>query len=259
MVLADQHAVQQIIVNLVQNAIHAPRGSETARRRITINAHALPDGLVVSVRDNGPGIPEEYRTRIFEPFFTTKGVGKGTGLGLSTVYGIVHQNGGHITVESAPGTGTTFRIYLPLHDAPAAEPSVQLIANEERGGSETILLVEDEDSVRAVARESLRRHGYAVLEATNAEAALAVSGDFEGEIELLLTDVVMPGLSGRALADRLASARPGTKVLYMSGYTDAAIVQHGVLEPGLNYLQKPFTPDILAHKVRQVLDQPARK
>jgi len=272
-VTADAGQLEQVIVNLAVNARDAMQHGgtltlETSTVRIEAETQTAEQSIVapgryvlLKVADTGAGMDAETKRHLFEPFFTTKERGRGTGLGLATVYGIVKQSGGFIWVDSEPGRGTTFRIYLPAADESARSPESGEGARPQgrpATGSETVLLVEDEDSVRAVARESLRRHGYAVLEAACAEDALAVSGDYDGEIELLLTDVVMPGLSGRALADRLASARPGTKVLYMSGYTDAAIVQHGVLEPGLNYLQKPFTPDILAHKVRQVLDQPAR-
>ena len=272
-VTADAGQIEQVIMNLAVNARDAmQRGGtltlETSTVRIEAAAQTAEQSIVapgryvlLKVADTGTGMDAETKRHLFEPFFTTKERGKGTGLGLATVYGIVKQSGGFIWVDSEPGRGAAFRIYLPAAEAATRPPETSEGARPQglaATGSETILLVEDEDSVRAVARESLRRHGYAVLEAMSAEAALEVSGGFDGEIELLLTDVVMPGLSGRALADRLASTRPSTKVLYMSGYTDAAIDQHGVLEPGLNYLQKPFTPDILAQKVREVLDQPAR-
>jgi CheY-like chemotaxis protein len=195
---------------------------------------------------------------MFEPFFTTKGKGQGTGLGLATVYGIVKQSAGFIWVYTEPGQGTTFKIYLP-RVGQAPEPR---ISNAPRaadpGGTETVLLAEDEGAVRAVARHSLERHGYMVLEASSGEAALDLAQKHSGRIDLLLTDVVMPGMSGRTLALRLASLRPGIRTIYMSGYTDDAITRHGVLDAGVTYVQKPFSPDALVRKVREVLDEEAR-
>ncbi|MGA2382049.1 MAG: PAS domain-containing protein [Gemmatimonadales bacterium] len=272
-VTADSGQLEQVIVNLAVNARDAMQSGGTLAletRTVLIEAAAqtaeqsiVAPGryVLLKVTDTGSGMDAETRRHLFEPFFTTKERGKGTGLGLATVYGIVKQSGGFIWVDSEPGKGTAFRIYLPAVDD-AARPAEAGGDARPRdvptaAGTETILLVEDEEAVRKVAREALHRRGYSVLEAADAERALEVSGRFDGHIALLLTDVVMPGLSGRALADRLAPLRPDTKVLYMSGYTDAAIVEHGVLAPGLNYLQKPFTPDVLAQKVREVLDQSA--
>ena len=266
-VKADAGQLEQVIMNLAVNARDAMRTGgtltlETENVVIAATTLATEERIVapgryvlLRVRDTGTGMDAETRRHLFEPFFTTRDKGKGTGLGLATVYGIVKQSGGFIWVDSEPGRGARFRIYLPRVDevAPPAEP--RTAGAEPAAGTETILLVEDEDAVRAVARESLRRRGYQVLEASNAEAALEAAARFAGHIGLLLTDVVMPGLSGRALADRLAAQRPGTRVLYMSGYTDDAIVQHGVLEPGLSFLQKPFTPDVLAQKVCEALDR----
>jgi two-component system cell cycle sensor histidine kinase/response regulator CckA len=267
-VRADAGQLEQVIMNLAVNARDAMQTGGTltletenvvieASTRTAEQSIVAPGRYVlIRVRDTGAGMDAETRRHLFEPFFTTRDKGKGTGLGLATVYGIVKQSGGFIWVDSEPGRGATFRIYFPRVDeaAPPAEPAAAG-AEPAAAGTETILLVEDEDAVRAVARESLRRRGYRVLEATNGETALEIAAGFEGHIGLLLTDVVMPGLSGRALADRLAPTRPGTRVLFMSGYTDDAIVQHGVLEPGLSFLQKPFTPDVLAQKVREVLDR----
>ena len=197
---------------------------------------------------------EGTKTHIFEPFFTTKGPGKGTGLGLSTVYGIVKQSGGFIWVDSEVGVGTTFRIYLPRVGAPAEATTAAPASPVAPRGSETILLVEDEPALRAVARRALERQGYTVLDAGDAETALQVGAEHAERLQLVITDVVMPGTSGPELAGQLASAHPHLRVLYMSGYTDDAIVQHGVLEPGVAFLQKPFSPTSLARKVREVLD-----
>jgi PAS domain S-box-containing protein len=269
-VRADAGQLEQVIMNLAVNARDAMKTGGTLTletENVAIDATTLAGEeriiapgqyVLLRVRDTGSGMDADTRRHLFEPFFTTRDKGKGTGLGLATVYGIVKQSGGFIWVDSEPGRGASFRIYLP-RTGEAAPPAERPAAGAEpaaAAGTETILLVEDEDAVRAVARESLRRQGYQVLEASDAETALGVAAGFEGTIGLLLTDVVMPGLSGRALADRLTAQRPATRVLYMSGYTDDAIVQHGVLEPGLSFLQKPFTPDVLAHKVREVLDRP---
>jgi CheY-like chemotaxis protein len=197
----------------------------------------------------------ETQAHIFEPFFTTKEPGKGTGLGLSTVYGIVKQSGGSIWVYSEPGKGTTFKVYLPRVDQPVGatapgEPGVGELCR----GSETILLVEDEKAVRGLAREVLESRGYHVLETDGAVAALEVGETHKGHIHLLLTDVVMPQMSGRELAEHLAQLHSETKVLYMSGYADNAVVNHGLLHPGTALLQKPFTAQALARRLREVLD-----
>jgi len=265
-VRADPGQIQQVLLNLVVNARDAmPKGGrlliETANADLT-EAYAeqhqpvIPGPYVrLAVSDTGMGMTPEIVGRIFEPFFTTKEKGKGTGLGLSTVYGIVKQSSGYVWVYSEPGRGTTFKVYLPRVDAPAdARGPVR-----EAGtltGNETVLLAEDDESLRRLAKGLLEKLGYRVLEAENAAQALALAGSHKGPIHLLVSDVVMPGASGRELARRLAESRPDTKVLYMSGYTDDAIVHHGMLEPGLSFLQKPFTPGGLARKVREMLDAP---
>jgi len=210
---------------------------------------------MLAVSDTGIGMDEATKARIFEPFFTTKGPGKGTGLGLATVYGIVKQSAGHIAVHSESGQGTAFKVYLPVVEAVISSgkshPGLMALPH----GNETILLTEDEPAVRALARHALQMHGYTVLEAGQSDKALHIAEGYKGTIHLLVTDVVMPVMSGRQLAERLAAIRPGVKVLYMSGYTDDAVIRHGVLQAETAFLQKPFTPSSLAAKVREVLDQ----
>jgi len=209
---------------------------------------------VLSVTDTGCGMDEEVQRRIFEPFFTTKDPGRGTGLGLSMAYGIITQCGGAIRVESTPGKGATFRIYLPItEEAPrAAEPTLTRAVPER--GHETILVVEDEQQVRDLAVRVLESRGYRVLSAADGQAALRLCHEHDGPLDLLLTDVIMPELNGRQLADRILRLRPGIRVVYMSGYIDDAIVSQGQLPPGTAFVAKPFTLDALAAKVRQALD-----
>jgi signal transduction histidine kinase len=265
-VKVDPSHMEQVILNLVVNARDAmPRGGkltlETANVLLDENyalshlpAKAGPH-VMLAVSDTGTGMDRETQRRIFEPFFTTKGTGKGTGLGLSTVFGIVQQSGGNIWVYSEPGKGTTFKVYLPRVDAAVvALPGSQAPASL-RGG-ETILLVEDDEPVRAITLNILRRQGYQVLPAQHAGEALLLSERHPGAIDLLLTDVVMPHLSGPELAKRLATERPDMRVLFMSGYTDDSVVRHGALEAGIAFLQKPITPASLATRIREVLDGP---
>jgi two-component system, cell cycle sensor histidine kinase and response regulator CckA len=265
-VRADPGQLQQVLMNLVVNARDAmPTGGrlviETANADLSdeyVERHqpVVPGPYVmVAVTDTGVGMSPATKARIFEPFFTTKEKGKGTGLGLSTVYGIVKQSGGYVWVYSEPGSGSTFKVYLPRVDAPAQAPSTPREAKT-LAGTETILLAEDDEILRRLTKGLLEKSGYRVLEAEHATSALAAARAHQGTIHLLLADVVMPGASGRDLARQLAEFRPDTKVLYVSGYTDEAIVHHGMLEPGLNFLPKPFTPAALARKVREVLDGP---
>ena len=263
-VLADPGQLEQVLMNLAVNARDAmPRGgrltietrpAELGEEQVRANPGVRPGPYVLlAVSDTGCGMDEATRARAFEPFFTTKGPGKGTGLGLATVYGIVRAAGGHAAIASEPGRGTTFEIYLP--PAAGEARAAAAVAGEAPGGTETVLLVEDDAAVRALAKRALERRGYDVLEAGGGGAALAVSAG-AGAIHLLVTDVVMPGMGGRELAGRLRGLRPGLRVLYMSGYTDDALVRHGVLAGEAAFLQKPFTPESLARKVREVLDGP---
>jgi signal transduction histidine kinase len=265
-VKTDHGQMQQVIMNLAVNAKDAmPNGGkltiETANVELDetyARSHvAVIPGryAMLSVSDTGVGMTAEVKEQVFEPFFTTKEKGKGTGLGLSTVYGIVKQSGGNIWVYSEPGQGTTFKIYLPRVDEPLEELKEKAEVKEIPLGSETILVVEDEGEVRKVAVRILSGQGYKVLEASHGNDAMLVCKQHEGPIHLMVTDVVMPNMSGHELAKRLKAFHPEMKVLYMSGYTDNAIVHHGVLEKGMNYIQKPFTVEGLAKKVREVLDK----
>ena len=263
-VFADAGQIEQILLNLAINARDAmPQGGTltigTSNVEVDEISAAGQEGMrpgryvVVAVSDTGIGMDRETQAHIFEPFFTTKGRGHGTGLGLATVYGIVKQSAGYIAVSSQVGKGTTFEVYLPA--APdTAEVSGERQVTPAVGGHETVLLVEDQQEVRNATHDMLARYGYTVLAASSGAEALDLAARQGGAIDLLLTDVVMGGMSGRELARRLAEVRPTVRVLYMSGYTDDAIVRHGVLAPGVAFLHKPFSPRALASKVREVLD-----
>ncbi len=211
--------------------------------------------VLLAISDTGCGMDAATQARIFEPFFTTKGPDLGTGLGLATVYGIVKQSGGHIEVHSKPNRGASFMIYLPRERETVVSEQAHPTLDAPPLGSETVLLAEDEDAVRTLTRLALQREGYTVLEARNGEEALMIGHQYQGAIHLLLTDLVMPKLSGRQLAEQLLKARPAVKVLYVSGYMDDAIIRHGLLMASTAFLQKPFSPDLLAQKVREVLDK----
>jgi len=260
---ADAGQLEQVLMNLVVNAKDAmPHGGklliqtqnlvvdENHRRGQTFIRPG--DYVLLTVRDTGMGMDRETQSRIFEPFFTTKEKGKGTGLGLSTVYGIVKQSGGYVLVQSEEQRGTTFHIYLPRVDG-IVEKHAPPVPHAALGGTETVLLVEDEESVRQLVRDTLAARGYRVVEAENGEAGMAASIQHDGKIDLVITDVVMPGMSGRDLVKQLAQIRPEAKVLYLSGYTEDAILSEGTIESGSSFLQKPFTLQNLLRKVREVL------
>jgi PAS domain S-box-containing protein len=261
-VQADPGQIQQVLMNLAVNARDAmPEGGvlRVATRNVTLRSSDLKEVprvaegayVLLEVADTGHGMDAETVSRAFEPFFTTKERGKGTGLGLSTVYGIVKQSGGYIHIESQPGKGTRVLVYLARVHGAADSPSNVSPRTLPRGGNETILLVEDEESVRRLATLLLERSGYRLLVASSGEEALQTARAFAGEIDLLLTDVVLPGLNGRRLADLLRAERPRTKVVFASGYFD----DRGILEPGSDFIQKPFDPDTLARSVRRALDR----
>jgi len=267
-VYVDPGQIEQVLLNLVVNARDAmPKGGkltiETGEHfldqdYLSAEHVAVEPGryVALSVCDTGSGMDRDTQTRIFEPFFSTKGPGKGTGLGLSTVHGIVHQSGGHIRVQSELGSGATFVVYLPRKD-PALQPAERELPAASLRGSETILLVEDEEQVRHLLGTILRRHGYQVLTAETSGDALLISEQHQGPIQLLLTDVVMPRTSGRQLWERLGPLRPDMKVLFMSGYTDDAVLRHGVQSSELDFIQKPVSPATLLAKLRAVLDAKA--
>jgi signal transduction histidine kinase len=270
-VRADASQMDQVLVNLVLNARDAmPSGGQLTittenvsldEERIDAEGLTLPVGsyVMLGVSDTGMGMDSATRARAFEPFFTTKPKGKGTGLGLATVYGIVDQSGGGIAIDSAPGRGTSIRIYLPVTSAAVDHPIPEPLPSLSSAGSERILLVEDNEAVRELAVRALRRRGYTVQEARNAEEAIEWSQASTMKPQLLVTDVIMPGLSGPNLAARLMNQDPDLRVLYMSGYTDDATPAHGMYWGGVPLLQKPFTPGQLAERVRLALDSPATR
>jgi CheY-like chemotaxis protein len=261
-VRADATHLEQVVMNLAVNARDAmPEGGRLgfglANTEIERSAaNPLPPGayVVLTVTDSGVGMDAETRAHLFEPFFTTKAVGKGTGLGLATVYGIVRQSGGDIRVDSAPGQGSTFRIFLPRVDEPAEDTPGPAPAALLPGGTETILLVEDDDAVRQLAVIVLRRLGYTVLEAPEAEAATRIFTTHAGPLHLLVTDVIMPGLSGPRLAERLRALRPGLRVLFLSGYSEEELDITQGAGPDTRFLAKPYLGTTLARTIREVLE-----
>jgi len=265
-VKADPSQIEQVALNLVVNARDAmPDGgrltietSNVQLERDYATQHAVVDPgpyVMLTVSDTGTGMDAATKARIFEPFFTTKSQGRGTGLGLATVYGVVKQSGGYVWVYSELGHGTTFKVYLPMVQAPAEKTAPEKIVQGHEPGTETVLFVEDEQSVRELVSEYLSARGYQVLDASDGQQALEIAAAHAGKIQLLITDVVMPRLSGRELAARLTAARPDLKVLYISGYTDDSVFRHGVLQGGMDFLQKPFNLKALAAKIREVLER----
>jgi PAS domain S-box-containing protein len=265
-VKADPSQIEQVALNLVVNARDAmPDGgrltietSNVQLERDYATQHAVVDPgpyVMLTVSDSGTGMDAATKARIFEPFFTTKAQGRGTGLGLATVYGVVKQSGGYVWVYSELGHGTTFKVYLPMVQAPAEKTAPEKTVQGHEPGTETILFVEDEQSVRELVSEYLSARGYRVLDASDGQQALEIAAAHSGKIQLLITDVVMPRLSGRELAARLAATRPDLKVLYISGYTDDSVFRHGVLQGGMDFMQKPFNLKALAAKIREVLER----
>jgi two-component system, cell cycle sensor histidine kinase and response regulator CckA len=259
----DPGQFEQVVMNLAINARDAmPSGGRLTiqTRVVKLDGRCLRDlplgeYVLITIHDTGTGIDPEVLPHIFEPFFTTKAAGIGTGLGLATVHGIIQQNGGHIDVESAENKGSTFRIHLPRVSPESITDAVRMSPPEEvPNGTETVLLVEDEEIVRNVAARTLRAYGYTVLEAMDADTAMTIANQYGGNIDMLLTDVVMPRVSGAQLARRIQEQWPRVKVLYSSGYTDNTIVHHGVLDDGIAFLPKPYTPTALARKVREILN-----
>ncbi|HEX3853098.1 MAG TPA: ATP-binding protein, partial [Polyangiaceae bacterium] len=260
-ILADAGQVEQIIMNLVVNARDAmPHGGSlsiaSSSVQVDLGAPASRSApyVLLTVSDTGLGMDDETMARMFEPFFTTKDLGKGTGLGLSTVYGIVEQLNGFIRAKSALGQGTVFEVYFPERERTSMSAHPESIAPVARGGNETVLLVEDESQVRRLVFEVLQARGYKVLAAKDGLEAIPLEENYADRIDLLITDVVMPGMSGRELAKHVTAARPNTKVLFMSGYTDDAVLRHGVTGPGTAFLQKPFALEDLLRRVRALLD-----
>jgi CheY-like chemotaxis protein len=263
-VTADPGQIEQVIINLAVNARDAmPDGGRLLIETMDVDLDATYVAqhrgsnrgrhVLIAVSDTGVGMDEATLARLFEPFFTTKPAGRGTGLGLATVYGIVKQSGGSIWVYSEPGRGSTFKIYLPAATAGVEPPPAPVDTNALRG-TETVLVVEDQAGVRGLIEKTLHRFGYTVIAASTGSEAVAAAVAHRGPIHLMLTDVVLPGASGREAARQVLAVRPTVRVLYMSGYTDDAIVHHGILDPGLAFIEKPFTADDLARRIREVLE-----
>ena len=266
LVKADPGQIEQVILNLVVNARDAMSdggtltlqtsnitvGQNHSGRKLAVNAG---DYVALSVGDTGSGMDGETRRRLFEPFFTTKEMGKGTGLGLATVYGIVRQSNGTILVDSDPGQGMTFTIYLPREKEQRKSRAPKPKAREKLSGTETILLVEDDDMVRQLAERVLKEYGYTVLVSSRGTDALEIAGNLSDSIQLMVTDVVMPGgLNGKQLADRMAASRPEMKVLFISGYADRSLFSPTERNGQIHLLEKPFSPSVLVQKVRELLD-----
>jgi CheY-like chemotaxis protein len=261
MLVGIESELREALTNLILNAVDAiPNGGTiTVRTRVgSRSASDTPTHVLLEVGDTGVGMSRDTREHAFDPFFTTKEAGKGTGLGLATVYGIVKQSGGYVWIYSEPGHGTTLKLYFPEVSSAAAFKTGEykvIPKGEQVRGSETILLVEDEEAVRRLTSRILEKRGYRVIPAQDGREAMEIGARESEQIDLVLTDIVMPGMNGRGLVERLAGIRPGIKSLYMSGYTDDDIVRRGFIEPSKVFLQKPFTSEALLQTVRKVLDE----